>query len=234
VNDGVEDATAALLGMEKPRLCARGVRIHVFSLDLEGRVADFLESLLDGDDWAYATRARRAEDRRKRILRRGARRYLLSQYTERSPDELSFARGSTGKPYLRDVVLDFNESSSGQLAAFAVARDCAVGVDVQQIVHGVDHESIVSLLTRDAVTASIANRWPAEDFFQWWCRVEASLKCMGVGFVAAPSDAPTWVADLAVPSAYRAAVAASTTPSVVELCVGGAEGGRFALDRSVG
>ena len=64
---------------------------------------------------------------------RRALRELLGAYLDAPPEAIALVAGPLGKPELADAALRFNLSHSAGLALVAVARDRAVGVDVERI-----------------------------------------------------------------------------------------------------
>jgi hypothetical protein len=58
-------------------------------------------------------------------------RALLARYTGLAPEALAVDIGAHGKPALRGVDLAFNLSHSGAHTLLAVARGCALGVDLE-------------------------------------------------------------------------------------------------------
>src|SRR5207253_8547843 len=75
----------------------------------------------------------------------GALRLLLGCYLRCQPRNLAFTFGPKGKPALRgDSHLRFNLSNSVDLALFAFAVDCELGVDVERVQTMTDFEHVAS------------------------------------------------------------------------------------------
>jgi hypothetical protein len=161
-----------------------------------------------------------------RAAARMALRALLGRYLRRRPDAIEFAIGPHGKPALAGVgapPLQFNMSHTRGLALYAIARETAVGVDVERPRPGID----TVRLARRFITAREADRLaelaPVERdaaFLKAWVRHEATVKCLGTGIgsakleTLAPGDWP-WVAELDPGDGAAAAVAASVPPETV-------------------
>jgi 4'-phosphopantetheinyl transferase len=177
--------------------------VHVWRADLTAVAADLAELLCEQE----RARAERllSESRAELWARsRGLLRALLGRYLQRPPASLRFAAGAHGKPAPSDGAsngLAFNLSHSGQLALYAFSAGAAVGVDIE-----VGRRSVEELaVARDWLGAEQARRLEAlepairrREFLRAWTRHEAQLKCLGVGFGAAPArvDQKPWVREL--------------------------------------
>jgi 4'-phosphopantetheinyl transferase len=200
-------------GPLRPRL--RDGAVHVWRADLTA-VGDDLSDLLCEQELARAQRILSDSRRELWTRSRGLLRALLGRYLQREPASLRFATGAHGKPALGDGdanELAFNLSHSGQLALYAFSAGGAVGVDIE-----VGRRTVEELaVARDWLGAEQAQRLEAlepatrrREFLRAWTRHEAQLKCLGVGFGAAPTpggQAP-WVRDLEPFSDVAGAVAA--------------------------
>lgn len=114
------------------------------------------------------------------ILRRGTLRHLLSHVLDRPPLALDVLADGYGKPHLADRSLEFNVSSSRDLALFALSNAGPVGVDVEWI--NPDFEFV--RLLADNFTQSeleILRGQAQELFFQAWTLKEACAKALGQG-----------------------------------------------------
>ena len=116
----------------------------------------------------------------------GALRVLLAQYLNCSPGELGFTFGPKGKPALRgDSRLRFNMSHSGELAVYAVAFDCEVGVDVEKVRDLSDLEAIAERFFSPAEASELLSiSEPAlrqAAFYRCWTRKESYIKSIGDG-----------------------------------------------------
>ena len=160
--------------------------VHVWCADLRqlaGRAAEF-ELILSPEERQKAARFYFADDRERYVSARGLLRTLLGAYLRKPPAELSFSYNAWGKPALSDCALEFNLSHSRDLALYALARDRAVGIDVEfirddpaclEIAEG--HFSRREVKTLRALHRS--QRAPA--FFNCWTRKEALIKAQGQG-----------------------------------------------------
>jgi 4'-phosphopantetheinyl transferase len=139
---------------------------------------------LAADEQLRADRFRFDCDRQSFVAARSGMRRILGRYLNQDAAAIEFAYGSHGKPCLVDGTIEFNLSHSGDWALLAVARDRAVGVDIERIkpmaelekltarfLMAAEHERIVSLPEADRLLA----------FFRTWTCKEAYLKATGEG-----------------------------------------------------
>jgi 4'-phosphopantetheinyl transferase len=106
-------------------------------------------------------------------------RRVLAGYLDRSPGSLGIVRGRHGKPALADDALAFNLSHSGDWGLLALARGCALGVDIER-------PRLVSrrgsLLAR--CFSACERTWVGEDdarLLRAWTLKEALVKAHGRG-----------------------------------------------------
>ena len=187
------DQTASLdraRAPDRPRL--EGNVVHVWRLDLSAP-RDDLSWLLAADEKERAKRFARDADRCRWTLTRGVLRLLLSRYVDTDPQALCFTRGRHGKPALSGgpPALNFNLSHSGDIALYAVALGCAVGIDVELPRPGIDILGIAARALGDDVAQHLATLDAAmreTQFLRAWVRHEAISKCRGTGLGAAQID----------------------------------------------
>ncbi len=228
-----EDAWAP--GPLHPLLAAGAV--HVWRADLTA-VAEDLGELLCSEERARAERILHERDgklwRRSRALLRA----LLGRYVQQDPRSLRFAIGAHGKPALVEDAdkspaarrpssvssprLFFNMSHSGQLALYAFSEAGAVGVDVEVARRPIDEVAIAAHAFGPAEARRLEGMDPAvrqREFLRAWVRLEAELKCMGVGIGGADGGTDgrrPWIAQLELSPSAAAAVAAECPAR--ELC----------------
>jgi 4'-phosphopantetheinyl transferase len=148
-----------------------------------------LRNELDDTECARAARFRFARDRTQYVVAHGLLRRLLGEYTGRRAASLRFSLGPCGKPALMteagdDGAVTFSLSHSGERIAIAVARDRAVGVDVERWSDDIVYDELAEFCFSRAERAALA-ALPAERkqraFFAAWTRKEAYIKALGVG-----------------------------------------------------
>ena len=129
-----------------------------------------------------------AKDRAHYVCGRGMLRVLLGSYLDVPPENVPFPYGPNGKPELSPVFrhtdLHFNLSHSHGQLLVAIARHCALGVDIERIRSEMDVERIAERFFSFAETQQLdaltgIAKW--DGFFNGWTRKEAYLKARGEG-----------------------------------------------------
>jgi 4'-phosphopantetheinyl transferase len=203
------------------------VRVWLVPVDLPAETVAHCWSTLDEGE---RVRARELESPRKRqrfAIAHGALRILAGRELHAPPEALTWIPGPHGKPELAPPWsgLHTSLSHSGEMIAAAVSTDRPVGVDVQQLVPGLDIGALSARFFGPDEAAYVAAgddaRERADRFAHLWARKEAAVKAVGgrlwpnLGMVvhgrevvdcAEPSNSLR-VADIPVPANYRAAVA---------------------------
>ncbi len=145
---------------------------------------------------------------------------LLSRYARLEPNKIRLRRTDTGKPYLENSDISFNLSHSANLTLVAIARDLALGVDVEAIQARIEPLAIASQFFHPAERAALQTLEESSRldlFFRIWVRKEAYVKGVGGGlslgldsFCVYPQMVgiePWSIADIEMPPGYAAAVA---------------------------
>lgn len=160
-------------------------KIHVWSVYLEASsgVLDRFESFLAEDEARRSVRFRHEEHRRAFVVARGALRVLLGRVLGAAPASVQFRYGAHGKPsVVAAEPLEFSASDTTGLAMFAVARGCALGLDVEKIRPMPDAARIASAYFAAEEAASLASTPGDENaFFRYWVCKEAYVKATGEG-----------------------------------------------------
>jgi 4'-phosphopantetheinyl transferase len=148
-----------------------------------------MRSVLSDDEIKRASRFHRAAHRNVFVVRRGVLRLILSQYLNTSPEKLLFSYSPTGKPYLAaesgSSTLSFSVSHSYQVAAYVIARNIKVGIDIEFMGLLSSRLDIVpsSLLLGDEkrLFQHLPEESRREAFYHFWVQKEAVLKASGLG-----------------------------------------------------
>ncbi len=163
--------------------------LHIHLLRPDGVVDAAAEEILDLEERQQAQAFRFQRDRDLYTAAHLFLRRILSCYASLSPDRWQFSRNAYGKPALADPAygwLQFNLSHTHGLIACAVARDRAVGVDVEGIrnlsdLPGLCRYAFAPVETAD-VLATLGQQAQTERFFSYWTLKEAYIKARGMGF----------------------------------------------------
>ena len=167
--------------------------VHVWNahFDPSNASADRHTRLLSQDERLRADRFHFARDRSHFIHARAVLRALLGRYLDVPAEKVTFRYGRAGKPELsplsHDTALHFNVSHSHGHLLVAIARNCAVGIDIEMIRPEMDIEAIAERFFSSAETQqlrALTGLDKREGFFNGWTRKEAYLKARGEGIGA--------------------------------------------------
>lgn len=166
-----------------------------------------LEASLSSQEQERHGAYRRADDRQRFLIGRGALRRLLGHWLELPPQAVPLATAPHGKPVCPGGPA-FNVSHSGDLILLALHPLRPVGVDVERLRPGLDWEPIARRMLTPAereILAGLPAGERPQAFLAAWCRLEARLKARGDGLagleqlrretlVSAAADAPSGAA----------------------------------------
>ena len=130
------------------------------------------------------------KDQARFVSCRAGLRLLLSRYTGVLPEQIVFRYEPQGKPALANIAgWQFNVSHSRDMAAIAISRHDAVGIDLELIDAAFPRTQVApDVLAPDEIRDLAA--LPAEEqaayFFQLWTLKEALLKAVGCGLSLDP------------------------------------------------
>jgi 4'-phosphopantetheinyl transferase len=141
--------------------------------------------LLDDGERARAVTFKKMNDQRLFTIAHGAVRVLAGREADTSPAAFTWIPGEHGKPELMPPWsgLHTSVSHSGDLAAVAVTTSRPVGVDIQQIVPGLDAAALSARFfppgEASYVAAGHGRHERANRFARLWVRKEAAVKSAG-------------------------------------------------------
>lgn len=208
--------------------------IHLWQADLDGPLAAGRETPdngLSAEELRRASQLRGGAPRRRFIAARRILRGILSGYLDCAPSEVEIAYGPFGKPRLARPEgwgIDFNLAHADGCALFAVARDRAVGVDIERIQEVPEWPEIGRLCLPEEEFERLLKAPPEERtlaFIRSWTRAEAVLKARGEGWVGPaarrgpPFDAGFTLCEVAAPAGYLAALALAPCPDEAPLTI---------------
>lgn len=195
----IEKAIPEIDWPEPPALWSLGAReAHVWAATLSQNGGYFARcaEVLSPDELERAGRFHFERDRRRFVAGRGQLRHILGHYAGQKPSELKFAYSERGKPALADCrgheALNFNVAHSDELMLVAVSRDCAIGVDVEQLRMVKDYEDVAKRFFSARESSGLRALPDGEKpkaFFNLWTRKEAYLKATGAGIGESLSEA---------------------------------------------
>lgn len=166
--------------------------VHVYSASLEcppDRIRT-LQAILSPAEKAKAAQFRFPSHQTRYVVSHGLLRTMLAAYLATPPAEIVFEHNQWGKPRIAGAQLCFNMSHSGERAAYAVARESQLGVDIERIRPISDPAAIAARYFAESEAAQVLGAAPEarlQAFFNCWTRKEAYIKALGLG-LSAPLD----------------------------------------------
>lgn len=165
-----------------------GDEVHVWRACLErdpATVERLLEIIEPGErERAYRFHFRR--DRERFVVARAALRQILAGYLRGTPEQVRFTYSPYGKPGLEGASCDlkFNVSHSNEVALYAFAHGCEVGLDVEFVREDFAVMEIANQFFSEREVAALRLLPPdtrTMAFFNCWTRKEAYIKARGEG-----------------------------------------------------
>lgn len=161
------------------------IELWLIRTDLPGGRLDDLERLLDDAERDRARSMKLAADRSRFVAAHGAARLIIGARLGAPPAALRWRHGPHGKPELSGewTGIEVSLSHSGNLAALALARGRAVGVDIQFRPASLDPARMSArFYPPDEARFVREGRGPARQagrFLRLWARKEACVKVGG-------------------------------------------------------
>lgn len=190
--------------------------IHVWRLNWR-RGPRFDAESLSAEERARAERIRCEKTQGQFLAARALLRRLLGRYLGTAPAALAFVLGDKGKPRLAgtapDEGLTFNVSHAGDWILIALARDRAVGVDVETPRAMQDMDGIAERCFAPSELAywrALPADARADAFYAFWTCKEAFVKAVGQGVFLGLEQC---VVDLAPPAFKLVAAPAVCGPA---------------------
>ncbi|NCA87737.1 MAG: 4'-phosphopantetheinyl transferase superfamily protein [Gammaproteobacteria bacterium] len=144
--------------------------------------------LLSRTEQERARRLRLFHHRQAYLCAHAGLRLILAQYLEQPPERICFIRGPQGKPAVAGPV-EFNLTTSGDLALVAVRLGHPVGVDCERIN---PHRDMVAIARRLFAASEIEQLQACDTlerprlFTRFWTALEARVKLNGCGLFHPP------------------------------------------------
>lgn len=173
------------LGPSRPQLDTNEVHLWRASQPSSNEILSKLKDTLSEDELTRLNRFVFDKDKRNYILSRGGIKNILARYLNIAPKEIQISYGDFGKPYLKELNLQFNLSHSGNHILYAIANRVPVGIDVESIKFGVDFLALATEFCCDRELMKLSDLAQAElklAFYRCWTRKEAFIKAIGLGF----------------------------------------------------
>jgi 4'-phosphopantetheinyl transferase len=120
------------------------------------------------------------------IASHGLLRHLLAFYTGIEPQNIQYSINQFGKPFLKDTNcrIQFNMSHSKDYAAYIIALDSLVGIDIEWKDKTINFQEIAELVlspTEINIFNKLNPREQFHAFYEIWTKKEAVIKAIGQG-----------------------------------------------------
>jgi 4'-phosphopantetheinyl transferase len=199
-----------------PILQDHDLHVWLIPCGTEGEDPESLWHTLSAAEQARASRFKPPGHREAYVRAHAGLRLILSGYLATPPKRIDFDQGRWGKPCVPGP-LEFNLTTSGDLALVALRWDYPVGIDCERLTANRDMQAIARRLFAPAEVACLLAADEAERpslFARFWTALEATVKMDGRGLFH-PSEASGPVPDIIhfVPRpGYVAAIASQDAP----------------------
>jgi 4'-phosphopantetheinyl transferase len=172
--------------------------------DIDDGLQRAYQRLLSDAEHARWQRFRVPSPQLQYLVARALLRTRLSQYADASEHSWQFDANKQGRPFIsqpsRFRDLHFSLSHTDGLVACAIAKDCDIGIDVENIRHAVNVDALAPSVLSAPELASLTQSPPderGERFLSYWTLKEAYIKARGLG-LSLPLDGFSF--DLDAPS----------------------------------
>ena len=171
-----------------PRLNPGQIHLWRACLDIDDQQRRRFALFLSDRERDRASRLRSENHRNQYIAGRGIARELISRYIGQNPSLIEFKLGPHGKPSLakpakgKDIC--FNYTDSGNIALYAFAQDCELGIDIESLAREIHYERIAARKFTDRESAALLELPEPQGrhaFLACWTRKEAYGKAKGFG-----------------------------------------------------
>lgn len=139
-------------------------------------------SLMSDENKQKVDRSRILEDKKRTVVGEMLAKKAISEWCDIPPESIVFETREHGKPYAKDLKIEFNISHSGNMVVCAV-DDKPIGIDIEQI-RPIDLKLAKRFCTKQELTYlfdGANNKEILARFFKLWTAKEAYSKCLGKG-----------------------------------------------------
>lgn len=171
-----------------PPLVSGGLHLWKIRTGDDGAPMFELAPLLSRREAERAQRLRMRHHRERYVRAHATLRAILSNYINIEPQQIVFSYGHAGKPSVENQAphLEFNLTTSGDLAFLGVSPEEPLGVDCEQVRVHKDYVGIARRMFRPEQTARIALATGQDQirlFHLAWTALEAEVKADGRGLI---------------------------------------------------
>lgn len=138
--------------------------------------------LMDAEKKARVDCFRFVEDKKRTVAGEMLARKAIAKWCQVPAESVVFGKNNYGKPFAKDLAVEFNVSHSGDMVVCAVSNR-PIGIDVEQIrpIRDSVAKRICSQEELDYLSGSADEEDRLNRFFEIWTAKEAYCKCIGTG-----------------------------------------------------
>lgn len=148
-------------------------------------------SLLSKDKQIRADGFRFEDDKKRTVAGEMLARKAISEWCNVAPESIVFDKTKHGKPFAKDLDVEFNVSHSGDIVVCAIDNE-PTGIDIElirpvdlkvakRIFNDNELEYLFGKAPDDADFCKTTDNEIISRFFELWTKKEACAKCMGTG-----------------------------------------------------
>jgi 4'-phosphopantetheinyl transferase len=173
-----------------PLLAEDNIHIWWVSLHASREIEKAFEKTLSDKEMLRGQAFVNSRLRRRFTLSHGVLRVLLGRYLDTCPSNVALGCGRAGKPFVKNekARIEFNMSHSDDLAVYAFANGCRLGIDIERPRSMPDREAVAKQFFNQreyAELRTVEKMCQEEAFFRCWTRKEAYIKAVGQGLTLA-------------------------------------------------
>lgn len=146
--------------------------------DLTDEEYTYWYSLMNADKKKRVDRFRFFDDQKRTVAGEMLARKAIAKWCNVAPESIVFGTKEHGKPYAKNLAVEFNISHSDNMVLCAVSN-VPVGVDIEKI-RPVDISVIKRVCNNDELEYVLQDN-SYKRFFEIWTFKEAHFKCIGTG-----------------------------------------------------
>lgn len=135
-------------------------------------------SLMSEDKKRRVDRFRFEDDKKRTVAGEMLARQAIAEWCCATPESIVFDIKEHGKPYAKDLAVEFNISHSGNIVMCAVSNS-PIGIDIEKI-RSVDISVIKRVCNNDELDYVLQDN-SYKRFFEIWTFKEAYFKCIETG-----------------------------------------------------
>lgn len=137
-------------------------------------------SFIDVEKQNRVKRFHFVDDKKRTIAGDMLARTMIATHCNVNCANITFGKNKYGKPFVKDLPIEFNISHSNDLVIYAI-NDTPIGVDVEKI--RVVDDAVITRVCNENELEYVLSDSTYKRFFEIWTFKEAYFKCIGTGIM---------------------------------------------------